>query len=98
VMNNNSSAGLILLIVMGIPYFIPTIVAISRNMHNKGSVIVVNVFLGWTLIGWVVALAMACGSNKSVQGEAFSYAPPPSNLPPPNSGSDLQRSPFLRRK
>jgi hypothetical protein len=25
-------------------------------------VIVVNVFLGWTLIGWVVALAMAARS------------------------------------
>jgi len=89
-MNNNNSAGLILLLVMGISYFIPTIVAINRDMHNKGSIIVVNVFLGWTLIGWVVALAMACGSNKSVQGEAFSYVAPPSNLPPPNSGLDLQ--------
>ena len=89
-MNNNSSAGLILLLLMVIPYFIPTIVAINRNMHNKGSIIVVNVFLGWTLIGWVVALAMACGSNKSIQGEAFSYETPPSNLPSPESGLDLR--------
>ena len=89
-MMNNISPELILLLLMGIPYFIPTIVAISRDMHNKGSIIVVNVFLGWTLIGWVVALAIACGSNKSVQGEAFSYATPPSNLPSPESGLDLR--------
>jgi hypothetical protein len=88
-MNNDGSAGLILLILVAIPYFIPSIVAISRGMHNKGSIIVVNVFLGWTLIGWVVALAMACGGKKSVDAGTLTYTPPPSNLPPPNSGFDL---------
>lgn len=48
-------------IVMIALYFVPTIVALSRDMPNKGSTIAVNVFLGWTLIGWVVALAMALG-------------------------------------
>jgi len=46
-------------------YLVPTFVAIYRSLPNKGSVIVVNVFLGWTFIGWVVALSMACGSKKS---------------------------------
>ena len=41
-------------------YFIPSIVAGFRHVTNVGSVVVVNLFLGWTLIGWVVALAMAC--------------------------------------
>lgn len=40
-------------------YFIPTIVATQRNVLNKWSVAVINLFLGWTLLGWVVALAMA---------------------------------------
>ena len=44
-------------------YFLPTIVAVSRKVRDQGSVAVINVFLGWTLIGWVVALAMACRSN-----------------------------------
>jgi T4 superinfection immunity protein len=39
-------------------YFVPTLVAVSRS-KRVGPVIVVNLFLGWTLIGWVVALAMA---------------------------------------
>lgn len=47
-----------LLIVLGL-YFLPTIIAFSRKVINRGSVAVINVFLGWTLIGWVVALAMA---------------------------------------
>lgn len=41
----------------------PTIVAVRRNMPNKGAVIVVDLLLGWTFIGWIVALAMACGSK-----------------------------------
>jgi T4 superinfection immunity protein len=47
-----------LLIVLGL-YFLPTIVAFSRKVINRGSVAVINMFLGWTLIGWVVAFAMA---------------------------------------
>ena len=43
-------------------YFLPSIVAASRDVPNIGSVIVVNFFLGWTVIGWVVALAMALRS------------------------------------
>ena len=86
-MNNNDFASSVLLFVVLIPYFIPTIVALSRGLHNKGSIIVVNVFLGWTLIGWVVALAMACAGKKSAPVNSFGHTPPPSNLPPPNGGS-----------
>jgi hypothetical protein len=55
----------IILLLLAIPYFVPSIVAVIREMPNKGSTIVVNVFLGWTFIGWVVALAMACGRKDS---------------------------------
>ena len=40
-------------------YFIPTIVAFSRGHHNAGSILVINLFFGWTGIGWIVSLAMA---------------------------------------
>ncbi|WP_255448362.1 superinfection immunity protein [Telmatospirillum sp. J64-1] len=38
-------------------YFIPTVIAIERKHPSWGSVIAVNIFLGWTLLGWVAALA-----------------------------------------
>lgn len=44
-----------------VSYFLPSIVASSRKHHSAGSVFVLNLFLGWTFIGWVVALAWACG-------------------------------------
>jgi hypothetical protein len=41
-------------------YFLPTIVAVTRKVTNQGSIFVINFFLGWTFVGWVVSLAMAC--------------------------------------
>jgi hypothetical protein len=38
-------------------YVAPTFIAGCRGHHNSGSICVINVFLGWTLIGWVIALA-----------------------------------------
>jgi uncharacterized membrane protein YhaH (DUF805 family) len=56
----NAALGAVLLIIGTLLYFVPVIVAAIRRVRNLGSVAVVNFFLGWTLIGWVVALAMAC--------------------------------------
>ena len=52
-----------LLILSIVCYFIPTIIAGIRHVPNTGSVVVINIFLGWTFIGWVVALAMAMRSR-----------------------------------
>lgn len=51
-----------ILILIGL-YFVPTIVGASRKVVNIGSVLAVNLLLGWTLIGWAVALAMALRTN-----------------------------------
>jgi Superinfection immunity protein len=45
-------------------YFLPSIVAVSRKVTHQGSVVVINLFLGWTFVGWVVALAMACRTSR----------------------------------
>ena len=37
-------------------YFLPTIIAASRKKRNIAAIAVLNIFLGWTLIGWVIAL------------------------------------------
>ena len=50
------------LIVFFAFYFIPLIVGAIRKVPNIGSVLVINLFLGWTVIGWIVALAMAARS------------------------------------
>jgi hypothetical protein len=37
-------------------YFIPTIVANLRRHPNQNAIFILNLLLGWTLIGWVAAL------------------------------------------
>ena len=41
-------------------YFVPGIIANSRQTRNLMQVWVINICLGWTFLGWVVALVMAC--------------------------------------
>lgn len=48
-------------------YFVPLIVAISRNSPHGAPLMALNLFLGWTLIGWVVALCWALMPIKPEQ-------------------------------
>lgn len=43
-------------------YFIPVTVAMYREEANTAQVFVVNLFFGWSLLGWVIALVMALRS------------------------------------
>jgi len=39
-------------------YFLPAI--IGRNKHDAAGIFLLNLLLGWTVIGWVIALIWAC--------------------------------------
>ena len=56
---------LLLLAAMGLAfYFLPTLIAIFRNHHQWGAITVINLFFGWTFIGWVVALAWSVSAVR----------------------------------
>ena len=57
--SGSNGAGQAIILALLVLYFVPTFVAMIRKVPNLGSIVVINLFLGWTLIGWVVALAMA---------------------------------------
>jgi len=40
-------------------YFVPMGVAIARKHRNTGAIVALNLFLGWTMVGWVLALVWA---------------------------------------
>jgi hypothetical protein len=48
----------VLLFILAL-YFIPAGLASSRKHHNTGAIFAVNLFFGWTVIGWLVALIWA---------------------------------------
>jgi hypothetical protein len=40
-------------------YFLPSIIALARNKRDITAIVLLNFFLGWTAIGWVIALVWA---------------------------------------
>jgi hypothetical protein len=45
-------------------YFMPTIFAGINKKQAGASILFVNVFLGWTVIGWIVCLIWSSGKDK----------------------------------
>jgi hypothetical protein len=40
-------------------YFLPSIVALARSKRDLLAIFLLNLFLGWSVIGWIVALVWA---------------------------------------
>ncbi len=51
-------------------YFLPTIVALMRERHDRLSIFLLNFFLGWSGIGWIICLVWACKSERIVYVQA----------------------------
>ena len=48
-----------ILAILLLIYFLPALVAHSEKHHNATAIFVLNLLLGWTFIGWVIALVWA---------------------------------------
>ena len=44
-------------------YFIPTIAAHVRDHRSSAAIALLNLFLGWTILGWLAALIWANTGN-----------------------------------
>lgn len=62
--NQLAPIGLIWLFVLAIIYFVPAINAYSRGHRQRAVILVTNLFLGWTLLGWALAFAWSFGSAR----------------------------------
>lgn len=51
--------------VLALLYFVPAIVAHQRNHPNFGAITATNVLLGWTALGWIVALIWSLTAVKT---------------------------------
>jgi hypothetical protein len=63
----DSIGGLLLLGLLLWLYLLPWWVAKGRKHPNVYSIAVVNVFLGWTFIGWVICLAWSLSAAGKPQ-------------------------------
>lgn len=58
-MTGEEAYGAVVALVLLCIYFVPTIVASSRKHADQNAILVLNLFLGWTFVGWVIALVWA---------------------------------------
>jgi uncharacterized membrane protein YqaE (UPF0057 family) len=54
------AGAIIIFLMLFVFYFLPTIVSGLRHHHNDKAIFVTNLLLGWTMLGWIVALIWAC--------------------------------------
>jgi hypothetical protein len=65
-MENHGAIGIALILIAGITlilYFLPTIIAVHRKKKNLAPILLVNILLGWTVIGWIVSLVWAVSTE-----------------------------------
>lgn len=72
-------------------YFFPTYEAWRQNHQNLTSIGLLNLFLGWTLVGWVIAIVWAFKKKETTRPTSshtpMEWAP----LPSPASMTESQR-------
>jgi hypothetical protein len=92
-----SIVGWFIAFVLLFPYFLPTIIAILRRKANTGGIFVLNLLLGWTLIGWIGALVWSLSADAQptiIVHNSTSSAPPP---PPPPSSAHAYTNVTVRK-
>ena len=58
--SDNSAAGTGFLIAGAVLlYFLPAVIGAARRARYLVALIIVNMLLGWTVLGWIAALVMA---------------------------------------
>src|SRR5271165_1176510 len=73
-----------LMIGLGIvAYFIPGIIAATRRHRKATFILLINLFFGWSVLGWIFALVWALRAN--VAPKAVAVPPPLPTTPSPAS-------------
>ncbi|HTC55506.1 MAG TPA: superinfection immunity protein [Candidatus Sulfotelmatobacter sp.] len=47
-------------------YFLPSIIALARGKRDTLAIFLLNLFLGWSVVGWIVALVWAAKHDAPV--------------------------------
>src|SRR5207245_9589481 len=69
-------------------YFLPALVAWINRRKNVAAITLLNLFLGWTFVGWVLPLVLACIPDGHLLQASL---PPPQPLAFPRVSVDEGR-------
>jgi hypothetical protein len=65
----SNAAGPVITLIAFATYFLPLIVAVRRWHRSTKAIGMLTLFLGWTIVGWVIALRWACNDNIKTAAE-----------------------------
>jgi hypothetical protein len=63
----DSTTNVIMLMLILILYLLPTLIAFGREHPRRGEIAVVNIVVGWTLIGWIIVFLWAALGRTEAQ-------------------------------
>ncbi|HZT72153.1 MAG TPA: superinfection immunity protein [Terriglobales bacterium] len=61
-------------IITTIQYFLPYITARIRGRSNLGGILIVNLFFGWTILGWCIAAQWSMSYDRGADRDATQAA------------------------
>jgi hypothetical protein len=56
-------------------YFLPTVIAFIRGHHSRLGIFLLNFFLGWSGLGWIIAFVWSLAPVRYYYGPG--WGPPP---------------------
>jgi hypothetical protein len=56
-------------------YFMPTALAVAASNRSYGAIFILNLFFGWTVLGWIVALVWAVSPPRARRHPAYRITP-----------------------
>lgn len=56
----------LLISVLSLFYFLPFAIAFYKKRINTGAIFALNLFLDWSLVGWVIALVWALKAEHTI--------------------------------
>jgi hypothetical protein len=63
----SDTAAVVMAMLIATLYMLPTVIAYARDIPQRQTIAVINLVVGWTVAGWVVAMIMA--TNVAIQAD-----------------------------
>jgi hypothetical protein len=70
----NTVGGAVCLLALVALHQLPWIVAINRRVASRGPLFAVNLFVGWTFLGWLVCMLWAALGRSDDEAAFYAWA------------------------
>lgn len=74
--DDDTALGFGVLALVLFAYFLPTFIAASRKSAQTAAIFILNLFLGWTFLGWVIALIWSFVNSSKNAAASLNYNAP----------------------